>query len=1076
MISFNNVKNRYDDFLVKAKKAIRNFYIDFPTIVRNKWDEIKVKDLFQCFVVLLVVAVGCFFYSLVTHQFTIPLGGDFTIQGMTFIYNGYDDWHTFFEAGVFPQWDTSGFLGVSNIAANSFYYLFDPFFLILIVFPRAWLSQLQSIMMITKIILAGIFFYMYLDEFKISSSVKKMGAVAYAFSGWMMYYLWFFHFQEIATVFPLMLLGVEKIIKKRDPRMMIFSLAFMATINYFMFYSLIVLCFLYALYRFMQTAKNRNHDENWSVIGCGFVSFFTGVLLSGFILIPCIIADLNMPRATSSTYLADLLATEGILAKLKYMFTWTESTKYKVYYPFTSLLFMNDNCFSQALFSTSGYDNVGSSIYIFMPLVMMIIPSFVDVFKKKQWSQIIAFALVAFMVLTPFTYYILSAFVQAYGRWEIFVVAMLILFVCLHFDDAVKLPRYVLDISAVIVIGLSALVAYIALKVVADYSSLKELSKTAKYIIPCQLVWDVAIYVAMRLRFQKKSFKKDMIYVVGLEAIIMANVTIQAQITSNYSSLFIAHEGAQEQTRLIEELNNYDKSFYRIFNSKASRSDNNLAMYEDYNGISTFHSVYNFDTRDLVDWSRISYSYGNWSMGVHEKRYNLDSMLGVKYYLLEKGDVNIPYGYVDVTSLTDCPEKLKNLLYPTNPKAAYSLYYNTNFIDTFFAYSNYVSSDSFSYGNYENNNEINYLKKAIIDKEYYEKNQSDFSNFSRDIYEKMDKYEPKQYEVTYYRSNWDSTDVQNGGYRIYDPNMSNAEYLKQNPTTDTSINYNTPEYFFIYPGDTIAKYGEDVTYHNGAATEALNNVVGKVQTGLTYYSKIAVDFTTPFLGDALIRNGAYLSIMSKFGYNIDWYLYDENYKVITHDMHMWNGYSKTYDWKYARGFYVDRPVKKIVGVLKDNLANTTEIISKPYFEYEYNTEYQNDIDMLKDNAKDIKITSRTTDKINFKTSFDDSKIIVANIPYESGWSLRREYVNNENNVVESDVKLFKAQGGLLGFIGDKGEYNYVLSYETPGLKIGSVLTYTGAEIAAILFTIYFINAKYDKMYRNFYKKYSTKDL
>ena len=40
-----------------------------------------------------------------------------------------------------------------------------------------------------------------------------------------------------------------------------------------------------------------------------------------------------------------------------------------------------------------------------------------------------------------------------------------------------------------------------------------------------------------------------------------------------------------------------------------------------------------YNTFDFVQWSRIGYSYSNWSMGVHEKRYNLDQFLNTKYYI-----------------------------------------------------------------------------------------------------------------------------------------------------------------------------------------------------------------------------------------------------------------------------------------------------------------------------------------------------------------------------------------------------------------------------------------------------------
>ena len=62
-------------------------------------------------------------------------------------------------------------------------------------------------------------------------------------------------------------------------------------------------------------------------------------------------------------------------------------------------------------------------------------------------------------------------------------------------------------------------------------------------------------------------------------------------------------------------------------------------MVEGYRGLGTFHSMYNYELDEFAEWSRITYttsskSWRPWSMGVHEKRANLDTFLGVKYYIV----------------------------------------------------------------------------------------------------------------------------------------------------------------------------------------------------------------------------------------------------------------------------------------------------------------------------------------------------------------------------------------------------------------------------------------------------------
>ena len=56
-------------------------------------------------------------------------------------------------------------------------------------------------------------------------------------------------------------------------------------------------------------------------------------------------------------------------------------------------------------------------------------------------------------------------------------------------------------------------------------------------------------------------------------------------------------------------------------------------MNLNYKGLSTFHSVYNYQTQDFIDASDIAYQ-GNWSLGVHENAI-FRTFLNVKYYIVK---------------------------------------------------------------------------------------------------------------------------------------------------------------------------------------------------------------------------------------------------------------------------------------------------------------------------------------------------------------------------------------------------------------------------------------------------------
>ena len=374
----------------------------------------KIKDIYQRlakkrwlgFIVFSYIIVFLmFFIVLVRNTFTIPVSGDFTLQQIPFYYNGYDDWWASITSGQFVMWDDSGMLGVNNIGANSFYYLFNPFFLVLLIVPRDWLIQAQAFMMMTKMVLAGVTMKLLLEHFKLKEETTWLFALAYAFCGWNLYYLWFNHFLEITVLVPLMLLGIEKIIKEQKPMMLTLVLFITGLTNYFF---LIAFCFvgvIYAIFRYFQNWKylknlqdnsidmryyrkgvsTRLIDVRLEVILLGFFAFAAGIMLAGFVVWPCFSVALTNSRVTSQTYLSDLIeAAKGIfngdsfLDSLKQffdvLFIWQDDGQKRLLYPLIGFLTINFSCFDSAVIHVSGYDNAYASLYIFVPLMLFLIP------------------------------------------------------------------------------------------------------------------------------------------------------------------------------------------------------------------------------------------------------------------------------------------------------------------------------------------------------------------------------------------------------------------------------------------------------------------------------------------------------------------------------------------------------------------------------------------------------------------------------------------------------------------------------------------------------------------------------
>ena len=1090
-------------------------------------------DVIKTVYLLILVSIGCYGYTWINNGFTVPLSGDYSLQEMTFIYNGYDDWHTFFRTGSFPTWDRSVFLGIDNIGGNSFYYLFDPFFLILLPFPRDWLLVLQGLSFIPKMVLAGMFFYWYLGSFDFSPKTKRLGALAFGFSAYSFSYLWF-HFIDSVAFLPLVLLGVERLIKERDPRIFLIGFLLNAMTSYFFFVVFMIGAFIYAMFRFFQTIRERSVGDSFAVLGMGVLSFLVAIFLGAFTLLPGMATATSMPRVSSSTYLSDILNAEGLMAKLDALFNYGSNPHNQVT-PLLNFLFLYDDCYSSNLLNVYWYDNFAAGLYATTPMLLMFFVAFIDAIRSKKWSHIVALAGVLFLVFTPVGFYLFSGFTVGYARYFIIPIAWMIVLDCHAIERRREIPRNYLDLSYVITLALMVLSCYLMIyETQLQPSHFTDATNwdVKMALIPASVGWVTLCYFLMRPAFHKKRFSKTVFILSSIDIIVMANLTISFHGLSSASQ----NPDISEESKIVQMLkadeNNED--FYRIFNPTANRSNINISMREGYSGLGAFHSVYAYEAQNFIDRSRIPYTYHNWSMGIHNRRYNLETFLGTKYYLVDRVDPNyiyhrdtythkatpaaypyyqdgkytwvsdydIPYGYKNVVDLTQ--EELSTLNvnysdellnYLKSDTCTKSLYVNLNFVDFAFAYDQVINESWLAtsydeskkepfYNAYEDENEYPLLRAAMLEDADYQTfykagkynagkytlnghtvnieapdkkiiakatlfRQSQVSSSTRYIEGKTAPMEcwrlggyTDSFKMTIYSAQWPATERTPSG-----------EYATCNPEdpSDTSCleeykkNYPWEYANGIYPADLKLDY-QTLKDDNGKSHEDGKYVL--------YNSKIVITPTNRDGSPATIlpeadpsdpTTGGYISIFDN--QDIEWRLFDENDIVISFGKHSYAEY------KQAHGYYVDRPVAKILGIIKSGSKPNPFYIKEPYLYVSRNKDYQAAIDNLR--KEPITINSRVDSEINFTTNYTSDKIVVLNYAITNGWNLFEV-----KNGKEEKVKTYKAQGGFIGFEATAGNHTFILRYDSPNFALGMTLTAIGLVISFVALVYFSKKNKY----------------
>lgn len=1022
-------------------------------ILENKWIKSIIsflkKEEVMYIVFLYFIAFCLFGYTLINNMFTIPLGGDFVLQEIPFYYNGYDDWWTYLTTGKFVFWDENTNLGVNNIGSNSFYYLLNIFFLPTLLVPRSLVPQMQAFLMITKLVLAGFIMKQLLKrQFNIKKQTAELMGLAYAFCGWNLYYLWFNHFLEISVVFPLVIYGIEVVLKQKRASILMISLIVAALTNYFFF---IMICFcsvLYAMFRYFQLYSSYDVKERWQVIGIGFSSYVVSMMMALIILLPAFYVAMQSSRADSSSYVSSFLNTFNALmasfrlgdfslifnnftSMLQSLFffnnkvggsTTNVSNITRVYlYPLMTFFYPTVSCNSHILINNNGYDNALSSLFVYTPVMLMTIPSIINSAKEKKISHIVGVLGLLFLIFTPFAYYCFSGFTNVcYGRWQLFPVICIIIYVAINFEKINNFKNWYFDVSLVVCLSMEIYLIFAGQKLQST-AGVNNLDPDALNVCYAQIIYLMFLYGYFRWKRKSKDFFDNLKWMTGIEALVSFNLLLGFTIsigdqnlyvgffgTTSYQNLYGGKDSVDLETSIVGQIKKEDNSFYRIYNTSMIRSSNNLAMVENFNGLGTFHSIYNYEIDDFATWTHFTYN-GSWSMGEHEKKINMDAFLNVKYYITDNEDTNIPFGFSKIME-----EKL-------NETQSRIVYKNDNYVPLGYNFDQIVSADkvnsTLKSTNYTTSYYINSPSyTAYVPKAEYLLTSSAIM-YQDDIEEIINLYP----ELTgkYHQTLNFSNDFIN---KIYVRTLSNNEVMIEKAIWDDA------------PGGSgnYIKRDEPVTY-------SISNA-----TGLKWNSLITCNLSSPIGVNASEDNQVYITINARMGENLVITLKDIDGNIICSDDHMYNGYDKSSDRKFERGFYSNRPVYSIEILVRDTFKSNA-ILAKPNVSYQYYSSYKENMDKL----KKYQFSNIVSDvnSYQFDSSIDHTMISVLSIPYDTGWKLTRE--DKYGNV--QDVKIYKGQGGFISFVNLSGEYHYQLTYYTPYLYQGTLGFIVGSMIFASIY-------------------------
>lgn len=208
-------------------------------------------------------------------------------------------------------------LGINFLSLFS-YYLSSPLNFFILLFDKTQLNMAVSLLIVLKIALSGLTAGIYF-----SSKTKKPGvtvlvcSAAYALNSYMVGYCWNVMWLDAVMIFPIVILGIERLIDKKDGRLYGAALFYALYCNYYIAFMICIFAVIWYLFYSFRSVR----QFFFRGIAFAFYSLLSAGM-AAILLIPAYLGirqtasgtDMGLPEHAWQTGFADLLTRQFDMA------------------------------------------------------------------------------------------------------------------------------------------------------------------------------------------------------------------------------------------------------------------------------------------------------------------------------------------------------------------------------------------------------------------------------------------------------------------------------------------------------------------------------------------------------------------------------------------------------------------------------------------------------------------------------------------------------------------------------------------------------------------------------------------
>ena len=533
-----------------------------------------------------------------------------------------------------------GLLGY-NFYATSIYYMFNPTNLLCIFSTNVNILEYYTFIILLRIGLSGFTMCKYLKyKFKNQSNLRYIiFSISYALMAYNVCYFFNYMYFDTVVLFPIVVLGLDKLIYERKNRLYIISLTLSIISNFYIGYMVCIFSLLYFIYNIVIYKLDKNIIKD----------FIISSLLSGFMCMIIII-----PEAS------ELLKGKALL----YASSKTEYFKFNMNFLNIFYKFLPG--------STSNYDlKYGMvNIYVSLFVIILVIKYFFNkkISKKERIATLIFILFFLFSIsfnLLDFAWQLFQKPIWYPNRY-IFTFSFFLITIAMKEITNITYKTNIKE-NLIIIISFILLTLYSIISLKIHNDNLKIIS----YILGIILILQYTFFL------NNKNAKYLLVMLFFIEVTTNAIFTLKIMGKTTTMTQYKTNEEINEKAvKHIKEIENKDNNFYRM--ELSTSTVHNSPSLLNYNGINHFNSVKNAKTLNFLN--KFNYQVTD-DTSVEFNNYNpyLTSLLGIKYINGSKDEMyyeNVynenPYMYLNKDALS-----LGYMIYNKEFKESNSSYQNT---------------------------------------------------------------------------------------------------------------------------------------------------------------------------------------------------------------------------------------------------------------------------------------------------------------------------------------------------------------------------------------------------------------